>query len=194
MKFIISLVTTLIVFAASGQDKGLAKVEKLQNRYVFFYNEPVAEYETAFSFKVEYPSDMTECPSIGNMAKYAIKSAIMESGYQNQSFDAIIIGTDERDVAIRFTDKANAEDLYLARVNRERGKYVFVFAEPAGDYEYVEDIFYSLQDNLLGGGCYGHNDVASSILVKAMRREGRKKSIKFDAVVYKDKAFSLLFE
>lgn len=125
----------ILSFKSTETEKGLARANKTNNKVIFFYSEPTAEYETQFTFRNSIEN--INCKSTQEIINEALKSANTESANQNRLYDAIIIGKSERDIAITFKNKGKDENS-IARVSKTEGKYVFIECEPIGEYEMVD--------------------------------------------------------
>jgi hypothetical protein len=142
-----------------------AKVNKLQGKYVFYFNEPAREYDVVFSFKSD---PISTCPTLDGLIEISMKSAMLEAGAQGRQFDAIIIGTAERDMAIKFKDPAL--DNSVATVKRNNGKYYYIFCEPSGEYSVVEKIK-AFRANQITGQCLSTTQLVEKVMKDALKSE-----------------------
>jgi len=164
-----ALVLLTLAFTSQKQsnDKSLAQVNKTNNKYIFFYSEPVAEYEIAFTFVNTIENINSLSPQ--EMFNESIKNANIESANHSKFYDAIIIGNSDRDMAISF--KTKGKDDSIAKVKKIEGILIFAECEPITLYEIVE------KHNVSG---MGSHEKKINKLIK--RSESSKKP--FDAIIY----------
>jgi hypothetical protein len=145
MKKIVSLLILIVLITMSfafriksddPTDNALARVSKVNGRYVFYHNEPVNHYEIAFTFKDGIKN--FDCNTVESNMNEAVKNANMEAGQQGKLYDALVIGTGDRDMAITFPDKEKENG--IARVKREGGLYLFLGCEPMTGYDVLKKI------------------------------------------------------
>ena len=99
------ILVLLISFNSFSQkDNSLAKVQKLSGRYVFINCEPVSEYEVAFEFKA-FALNTGNIAGPTKLASFCMSKAIKESKkLGGKEFDAIVVGQQKYDIAIKFKD------------------------------------------------------------------------------------------
>ncbi len=180
MKYIIINFLLFITIVANGQE--LARVNKVMNKYVFWYNEPVQPYETVFTFQSSY--NATPCPVLSNIISQVMDCAIKESGMQSRFFDAIIIEAGARDVAIKF--KSDTTDNAVARIKKTNGMYAFIYSEPISSYDFVDNIkVFAVQG--LSQICLTPNQRAEKVISES-QKYCKKKKVEFDAIILGDDA------
>lgn len=79
-----------------SSDIGLAKVMVIDGKYIFTNCEPIAKYEIVFEFSAKAIS--AGCPDVKQIAKACINGA----NKKGLPYDAVIVGTEKYDIAIRF--------------------------------------------------------------------------------------------
>lgn len=105
-------------------------------------------------------------------------SANMEAANQGKLYDAIILGTSDRDLAIIWKDKS--KDNALARVKRVEGKFTFLACEPTTNYDVKGKYNVSgVGQQIMFGSCPSHQEKIDKLIKKAS-----KEKIEFDAVIY----------
>ncbi len=126
---------------SQSQEKGLAKVMRIQGVYVYFMSEPIQEYEIVFDKNtgMKLTSILTEGlvnESINDKATSFVQKIIKEAESEGLKFDAVLYSGGKEAFAIRF--KGNVKkDEGIARVNKIKGVMTFVLSEPLKDYTIV---------------------------------------------------------
>jgi uncharacterized protein (DUF608 family) len=134
MKKIVIYITVLLLtialfsFTNTNEDKDLCKVNKYSGKYVFWMCEPVAEYEEVFTVK----ATVSACSKQTSQSESVVKEAIVQSSLSKIEFDAVIVGTTERDVAIKF--KNTTGDKSIGKVKKINGVHVFIDCIPVNKY------------------------------------------------------------
>lgn len=167
------VIILLIPIASYSQDQ--AKVNKVQGKYVFYFNEPANEYDVVFSFKTDA---LPQCVTMEGIVDATLKAGLYEAGAQSRQFDAILISANERDVAIKFKD--GSKDNSLANIKKREGKSYYVYCEPIAKYQVVEKIKV-LRANQFNGQCRNTNTMIEEILKDAFKSERKGKA--FDAII-----------
>lgn len=120
---------------AQNQDISLAKVNKVNNKLIFYENEPLTAYDVVFTFQNDIGKHNDLLTS--QIMDKSIINASRESANQGKAFDAIIVQhTTQRDIAIKFKD--SHEERSTAKVKRMDGVLLFVNCEPLTSYQVVE--------------------------------------------------------
>lgn len=182
-KIFLFLITCLSFSTTFAQtDYSLARVEKQNNKLVFYLNEPINEYELAFTFenKIENLNCLTPAEIIAN----TIKNANIEAANQSKLYDAIIISPAGRDMAIIWKDKS--KDNAIARVKRVEGKYIFIQCEPIVNYNMIGK--YNVTgagQQLLLGTCPTFQEKLSKLIKKA-----NKENEDFDGIIWGSDIFN----
>jgi len=167
---------TILSFGLIQTDYSLARANKTNNKLVFFLSEPINEYEVAFTFR--NPIANMDCLAPQQIIDASLTNGNMEAAQQGRIYDAIILGTAERDLAIIWKDKS--KDNTLCRVKRTEGKYVFVDCEPVANYSIVDKYNVSgVGQQLLLGTCPTLQQKIDKLIKKST-----KDKHEFDAVMY----------
>ena len=176
LAFVITGLVTLS-FRQTQTDYSLARVSKLNNKYVFLWSEPVNDYETAFTFENRIKN--YDCLSPEQVCIESIKNANAEAANQGKIYDAIVtINGSSRDMAIIWKDKS--KDNSIARVKKNEGKLVFVQCEPLANYDIVGKYNISgVGQQILLGSCPKHQQKIDKLIKKAS-----KDKVEFDGVMY----------
>ncbi len=176
------LTTCLSFFVSFAQtDNSLARVEKYNNKLVFFYNEPINDYEQAFTF--ENKIENLNCLPPTEIFAATIKNANLEAANQSKLYDAIIVNSAGRDMAIVFKDKS--KDNAIARVKRTEGKFVFIQCEPVSNYTMIGKYNVSgVGQQLILGTCPSYQEKISKLIKKA-----NKENTDFDGVILGSEKF-----
>lgn len=98
-KFIIVLLASgyfFLAFKPLDNEKTLAKVTEVKGKPVFVNCTPVAPYDVAFDIEIKVGG--FSCPSVLDIANALVKHA----DKQGLPYDAIIMGSGKKDLAIRF--------------------------------------------------------------------------------------------
>jgi hypothetical protein len=113
MKRLLIFLFTISTFSVlhAQTDNALARVEKNNTKLVFFYNEPINDYEQAFTF--ENKIENLYCLTPNEVFAATIKNANIEAANQSKLFDAIILNPAGRDMAIIWKDKSKDNALYI---------------------------------------------------------------------------------
>lgn len=173
---IVAITLVIFSFRQTQTDYALGRTNKTNNKLVFYHNEPINEYEVAFTFKNSIEN--FNCLSPQELIAESIKNANVEAANQGRIYDALIIGTSDRDMAITWKDKS--KDNAIARVKKNEGKLVFIECEPLTNYDIVGKYNISgVGQQLLLGTCPSHQEKVDKLIKKA----GKDKS-GFDGVIY----------
>ncbi len=157
-------------------DYALGRANKTNNKLAFIFSEPVNDYEVIFTFKNGIAN--INCKSPQQLIDESITNANVEAAQQGRIYDAIVLGTAERDMAIIWKDKS--KDNSICRVKRTEGKYVFVDCEPISNHSIVDKYNVSGEGKQrLSGRCQGHQEKIDKLIKKA-----NKEKHDFDAVMY----------
>ena len=148
-------------FRQTQADLTLGRVNKANNKLVFYFNEPINEYEVAFTFS--NPIENLNCISPNQVIDGSIKNANIEAANQSRIYDAIILSSAGRDMAITWKDKS--KDNAIARVKKNEGKLVFIECEPLANYEIAGKYNISgFGQALLLGTCPTHQEKIDKII------------------------------
>ena len=101
--FVILISSNLL---AEDNEKGLARVQKVQGKEVYVMCEPVKEYETVETINTQVMQMLTEDASIEKMVKVMVERAInKEKKGKVKPFDAIITSDGDTAILIKFKEK-----------------------------------------------------------------------------------------
>lgn len=97
------LFTSIFAFTNSNngneKDLSLAKVNKMSGKYVFMECEPVNDYEIVYEL-TGFTLGNWDSPK--EIADFVFKLARKEKEKQQKEYDAIIVGSNKTDLAIKF--------------------------------------------------------------------------------------------
>lgn len=91
---------TAFTFKGDDDKRGLGRVQKITGKDVYIHCEPEHPYDVVFEVKV-VPFGMT-CPSIADMADMVVRKALKISDKEDKPFDAVVIGSGKKDIAIKY--------------------------------------------------------------------------------------------
>lgn len=181
-----AFILILIYSFQTQTDNSLARANKVNGRLVFYHNEPVNAYEVAFTFKDGIQN--FDCNTVDKNMDACVNNANMESGQQGRLYDAVIIGTNNRDMAITFTDKT--KDNAITRVKREGGVWLFLGCEPLSNYDVINKLDVSVNIwKMLKGQCPSWEEKIEKLLKKA----GKQKNA-CDAIIIGDVKYDYLIK
>jgi hypothetical protein len=173
---IISSMLLTFSFRQTQTDYALGRANKTGNKLVFFWNDPINQYEVAFTFKNSIVN--FNCKSPQQVIDASIQNANLEAANQGRIYDALVLGTSDRDMAINWKDKSN--DNAIARVNKNEGKLVFIECEPLANYDIAGKYNISgAGQQILLGSCPTHQQKVDKLIKKA-----GKDKLGFDGVMY----------
>lgn len=95
---LISVFMSLIIKEQS-KDYSLAKVMKIEDKYVFLNAEPVQEFEVVYQI-LTYKTGSYN--NLDHIANYVMGLALRKQKKEGKEFDAIIVGSTKYDIAIKF--------------------------------------------------------------------------------------------
>lgn len=169
-------VTSFKVDRPQETDTSLARANKTNGKLAFYWNEPVNSYAVSFTF--ENKIENFYCKSPQQIIDASITNANYEAAQQGRLYDAIILGTSARDMAITFNDKD--KDNSIARVKKREGKLIFVECEPLVNYDIAGKYNVSgTGQAIMTGTCPSHEKRMDKLLKKA-----NKDKLDFDGVMY----------
>lgn len=182
-----SITLILASFKIGQNDTNLARISKINNKLVFLWNEPLNDYETAFTFENLIPN--YECLSPEKICIETIKNANIEAANQSKIYDAIVcVNGSPRDLAITWKDKT--KDNAIARAKKQEGKIIFTECQPTTNYSVVGK--YNVSGNgqrILLGSCPSHQSCIDKLLKKA-----NKDKLDYDAVMYGSTKYDLVIK
>lgn len=105
---LMSLLVFAIIFIAfnqSDQDKSLARVHRVQGKYVYIMCEPVNDYEIVDQVNTKLSSIIGISPNIDKMVKEMVEKAIAkEKKGKIEKFEGMITEDGEIGTLIKFTE------------------------------------------------------------------------------------------
>jgi len=137
----------LTLFLLSGlsvnsqdQEKGIARVLKINGKEVYFLNEPLRDYDVIFDVGTGFKATSIVTGGLVNegvseKANQFIQKALKQA--DGKEFDAVIYNSGKRVVAIRFKGDSDISTKGLARVQKINGLEIYILAEPLIDYEVI---------------------------------------------------------
>lgn len=81
-------------------DKSLAKVQRIQGKYVFVHSEPVNDYDVAFDVATLFI--IVTSTKIESQVAAVISKALKIGHNDRKEFDGVIFGIDNKQTAIKF--------------------------------------------------------------------------------------------
>jgi hypothetical protein len=120
----------------NDEEKGLARVNKVQGIEVYVLSEPLRDYEvisdvgTAISTTSAVTAGLVN-ESIADKISTFVRKAMKE----NSRIDAVIYSSGKRIVGVRFKDTATPANKGIGRVKKIDGMDVYVLSEPMLNYE-----------------------------------------------------------
>lgn len=100
-----SLLLAVLIFAIGNEptkDLSLAKVNKKSGKYIFLNCEPVHEYEVVYNIEIKFVISSSQMDTTDEIADMVLKRAFKMQKKEGKEFDAIIVGTQKVDLAIKF--------------------------------------------------------------------------------------------
>lgn len=166
-KFLLLLLLLSLAHTSIYAQHEIGKARMVQGKYVFFYNQPIAAYDVAFSFQSTYSPN--EKMTINDVITGCMTGALTEAGAQLKPFDAIIIQPGARDVAIKFKDSVAPSDRALLTAQKVNGKYLFSYCEPVTDYNVIKTERVAWFNFMFGGAYYSTSQVEANLLKTAQK-------------------------
>lgn len=191
-KSIIAIVAVTAMAALSFSNiqddkKGVARVNRINGKEVYFMNEPLCPYEVVFDVgtSAKFASLLTAGlvnEGVSDKASQFVKRAMKEAEDEGYEFDAIIYSSGKRVIAINFKE----ESKQLGKVQKIEGVEIYILAEPLLQYEVSNSKRSGLKlKSLLTVGLVNNSveqDVAE--FVRKLLKEADKDDEKIDAVLY----------
>jgi hypothetical protein len=163
-KFVVTLLlsTALLSFSKVKDDSDLCTVNKYNGKYIFWMCDPVSSYDEVFSIK----TTLNTCTRQTAQSDAMSKEAIVQSSINKIDFDAVIVGTSEWDVAIKFKD--SSADKSLGKVRRINGVPVFFDCVPKSKYIQNKR---ALKYRTNGKSCFSSNSLAESLTKRGSKAD-----------------------
>ena len=124
----LSIISIVLLSFSTNEDNDLCTANKYNGKYIFWMCDPIAPYDEVFSVK----TIINTCTKQTAQSESISKEAIVQASISKIDFDAVIVGTTEWDVAIKFKD--SSLDKSLAKVRRINGVPVFIDCNPKNKY------------------------------------------------------------
>lgn len=93
-------IVTLTALKPAQQGRGTAKVAKVQGIDVYVNSEPLAEYETQFTYETTMVT-LVSCPGIQDQVNKSVETAAKKAKKAGVNIDAVII-SGNKDLAITY--------------------------------------------------------------------------------------------
>jgi len=168
------LFSSFTLLKQQQKDYSQAKVSASNGKLIFYENEPVNGYDVAFTFEDTTGLKNAARMSFDEQSGKMVTNANKEVAVQGKPYDAIIHSDGSiRDRAITFKDKT--KDNSIASVNKNQGKYVFLYCEPVNEYDMVF--------KMNAGGLFGAMMTLQQKVDRMMKKAG-KKNIQYDGVIF----------
>ncbi|WP_372640206.1 hypothetical protein [Ancylomarina sp.] len=191
-KIIFSLVMLMCIFKfSSAEEKGLARIVKLQGLETYFLTEPLRSYEVVFEVGNGIKATSMLTGGLINeglsekMAQF-VKKATKSAKKNGKSIDALLYSGGKRVVAIKFTEEATLENKGIGRVRRIQGVEVYALSEPLRDYNIVckKNGGFKGKSALTGGLINNSMEQDLNQFVKGIMKKAKKAKSEVDAVIY----------
>lgn len=192
MKSSILLLLLLTTWSISfSQDqKGIARVNRIDGIDVYFMSEPLNSYEVVFdvSSGIKASSILTGGlvnEGVSEKASQFVNRAIKIAKEEKHQFDAIIYSSGKKIIAVKYKDP-NPEYRLMARVQKIEGVEIYILSEPATEYEVFNSKKGGLKmKSLITGGLVNNSieeDVAQ--LVSKLVKDAADDNEKIDGLLY----------
>lgn len=185
---IVAIAAVALSFTNIQDDKkGIARVNRINGKEVYFMNEPETPYDVVFDVgtSAKFASLLTAGlvnEGVSDKASQFVKRAMKEAEDEKHEFDAIVYSSGKRVVAIKFKEESNQ----LGRVQKIEGVEVYILSEPLLTYEVANSKRSGLKlKSLLTAGLVNNSveqDVAE--FVRKLIKDADKDDEKIDAVLY----------
>lgn len=186
---VLFLLTTWTISFSQDQ-KGIARVNRIDGVDVYFMNEPLNDYEIVFDVSTGLKATSLLTGGLVNegvseKAAQFVKRAIKEAKEDNHEFDAIIYSSGKKVVAVKYKDP-KPEYKLMARVQKIEGIEIYILSEPATEYEVLNSKKggFKMKSALTGGMVNNsiEDDVAQ--FVKKLVKDAADDNEKIDAILY----------
>lgn len=120
----------------SDEEKGLARVSKIQGIEVYVLSEPLRDYEVISDVGTGLSTTSAVTGGLVNESiADKISTFVRKAMKQNSRIDAVVYSSGKRIVGIRFKDTSTSTTKGIGRVKKIGGMDAFVMSEPLQDYE-----------------------------------------------------------
>jgi hypothetical protein len=184
------LLLTTWSISFSQDQKGIARVNRIDGVDVYFMNEPLNNYEVVFdvSSGIKASSILTGGlvnEGVSEKASQFVNRAIKIAKEEKYQFDAIIYSSGKKIIAVKYKDP-NPEYKLMARVQKIEGVEIYILSEPATEYEVFNSKKGGLKmKSLISGGLVNNSieeDVAQ--LVNKLVKDAADDNEKIDGLLY----------
>jgi len=190
--------TTILIFlflttwtiSFSQDQKGLARVNRIDGVDVYFMNEPLNDYEVVFDVSTGIKATSLITGGLVNeglseKAAQFVKRAIKEAKADKHEFDAIIYSSGKKVIAVKFKDP-KPEFKLMARVQKIEGIEIYILSEPATEYEVLnsEKGGFKMKSALTGGLVNNSIEEDVAQFVKKLVKDAEKDNEKVEGILY----------
>jgi ribosomal protein L25 (general stress protein Ctc) len=174
----------------SQDQKGLARVNRIDGIEVYFMNEPLNDYEVVFDVGTGLKATSLITGGLINegvseKASQFVKKAIKEAKDEKYDFDAIIYSSGKKIIAVKFKNP-KADLKLLARVQKIEGVEVYLLSEPLKEYEVLNSKKggFKMKSALTAGLVNNSIEEDVAQFVQKLVKDSEKDNEKIDAIVY----------
>ena len=190
--------TTILIFlflttwtsSFSQDQKGLARVNRIDGVDVYFMNEPLNDYEVVFDVSTGLKATSLITGGLINegvseKAAQYVKKAIKEAKKDNHEFDAIIYSSGKKVIAVKFKDP-KPEFKLMARVQKIEGVEIYLLSEPAAEYEVLNSKKggFKMKSAITGGLVNNSIEEDVAQFVKKLVKDAADDNEKIDGILY----------
>jgi ribosomal protein L25 (general stress protein Ctc) len=174
----------------SQDQKGLARVNRIDGIEVYFMNEPLNDYEVVFDVGTGLKATSLITGGLINegvseKASQFVKKAIKEAKEERYDFDAIIYSSGKKIVAVKFKNPQTQYKL-IARVQKIEGVEVYILSEPLKEYEVLNSKKggFKMKSALTAGLVNNSIEEDVAQFVQKLVKDSEKDNEKIDGIVY----------
>lgn len=190
--------TTILVFflltawtiSFSQDQKGQARVNRIDGVDVYFMNEPLNDYEVVFDVSTGAKATSLLTGGLVNegvseKAAQFVKRAIKEAKEDKHEFDAIIYSSGKKVIAVKYKDP-KPEFKLMARVQKIEGVEIYILSEPATEYEVLNSKKggFKMKSALTGGLVNNSIEEDVAQFVKKLVKDAADDNEKIDGILY----------
>jgi ribosomal protein L25 (general stress protein Ctc) len=174
----------------SQDQKGLARVNRVDGIEVYFMNEPLNDYVVVFDVGTGLKATSLITGGLINegvseKASQFVKKAIKEAKDEKYDFDAIIYSSGKKIIAVKFKNP-KPELKLIARVQKIEGVEVYLLSEPLKEYEVLNSKKggFKMKSALTAGLVNNSIEEDVAQFVQKLVKDSEKDNEKIDAIVY----------
>lgn len=188
--FLIYCLLASITLSFAQDQKGLARVNRIDGIDVFFMNEPLNDYEVVFDVGTGLKATSIVTGGLVNegvseKAAQFVNRAIREAKFEKKEFDAIIYSSGKRVIAVKYKDP-KPELKLMATVQKIEGVEIYILCEPAKEYEVLNSKKGGLKmKSVITGGLVNNTieeDVAQ--FVNKLVKDAASDNERIDGILY----------